>query len=210
MKQTKTKSVNSRVEPIKLLPIIKVDRDDNGVFYFVETPGNLDKTRFVQVSQFKNFSGVWLSIVQKLPTDNYQLMNVYGELSDQLFNNQSEILKHTCIGKKITFGGKEIVPKRFKDDNGFYFMLPDGTQTKRFKFATEFDDEMWRDVSLVQMKESSGYRILNNKGELSDDRFSGKYKALKAVEIGELHFTESALLTQSELEADLTTGALGE
>lgn len=207
MKQSKIKAEN---EPIKILPEIKVNRDNSGVYYTFDISDNSPKTRFVYASQFKNYAGTWMSVVQKAPNDAYQLMNVYGEVSDQLFKNPSEIQIYTGYGKQITFNGKEITPKRCKDETGFYFILPDGSQTKRFNLATEFDDEFWRDVSIVQMNRSNEYRILNNKGKLSDDRFSGKYKALKAVEIGELHFTESALLTQSELEADLTAGALGE
>ena len=204
MKQSEIKrNKRKSAEPIKTLPTRKVVKDKDKVYYYFEILEDSIQPRFAYASEFSNYSGVWMAIVQKENNSPYQMFNIYGELSDQGSKNLAEMQTYVGLRGEITFGGHEIRPKRFKDSDGFYFILPNGTQTKRFEWATEFEDVYWINASIVKMDRSGEYRVLNTKGELSENHFSGKLAATKMIMNNLINFSESALITESSEEVRL-------
>ena len=196
MKQSKiNRNKDKNLEPIKTFPTRKVERGNGETFYYFKTPGDTVSPRFVYASEFSNYSGVWMAIVQKENNSSFQFMNIYGELSDQEFKSLADKQVYTMLRGRITFNGQEIRPKRLQDDDGFYFILPNGTQTRRFDWATEFDDTYWTNLSIVKV--NNMYRVLNLKGVLSECHYRGRIETAKMIERNLIKFSESALITET-------------
>lgn len=208
-KQIETQKVDSKVqEPVKFIPQRKEARmffpgvGDKDMFYYDFQDGSIfgwfdyasDEFETYAVGEYEN---TLLATVQPKENGPYQMINVFGDLSDQKFSNLGHLQAFTMSGKQFTFNGKEISPKlRFRNGKA-YFLFPDGTRTKEFEKAFESEKE-GRFLAVVQNIPYGAYRVLNGRGELSTEIFDYKPKAYHRIAKNDLTFSKSALEMQEE------------
>ena len=184
-------------EPVKFIPQRKEAKEafrGKDKFYYDFQDGSVFQF-FDYASEFGTYDGVLLATVQSPEKSQYQMINIFGELSDQKFSNLSLLQAFTNSGEQFTFNGKEISPKlRFRKGKA-YFLFPDGTRTKEFSKALEC--EWTREFfAVVQNIPNGAWRVLNGRGELSSESFDNK--PYNRIAKNDLTFSKSALEMQDE------------
>ena len=71
-----------------------------------------------------------------------------------------------------------------QDENGYRYQLPNGNQTEKFFWGTQFSDYKGVFFALVQKNKSSKFQAMNIEGELSNETFDNMFVMHQHIDDG--------------------------